>query len=116
MRQPAPGRWQVPSNNPVVETYSRMADEYDSPENVASCWGRVTQHSIGLMADTNSYKTVVDVGCGTGRELLQIASLASPPVRFIGIEPAANMRKAASARTDQPAHVRILDGSFESLP
>jgi ubiquinone/menaquinone biosynthesis C-methylase UbiE len=93
-----------------------MAIEYDSPENVASCWGRVTRHSIGVLAIPETSETVVDVGCGTGRELVQIASLTSPTVQFIGVEPAANMRKVAIARTDQLANVRILSGSFESLP
>ena len=105
----------MPIDNPVIETYSRLASEYDSHHNVASCWGRVTQHSVGLVAVKNTHRTVVDAGCGTGRELLELASL-SPAVQFIGVEPAANMRQIAIARTAPRANVQILDGSFESLP
>jgi ubiquinone/menaquinone biosynthesis C-methylase UbiE len=106
----------MPSSNPVVETYSRLAAEYDKTENLASCWGRVTQHSLGLVTVNDAYNTVVDVGCGTGRELAQLASLSPPAVQFIGVEPAANMREIAAARTDQLANARVLDGSFENLP
>jgi ubiquinone/menaquinone biosynthesis C-methylase UbiE len=103
-------------NNPVVETYSRLASEYDGPTNMASCWGRVTQHSLGSLTLKTTHKTVADVGCGTATELAQLAALSSADVQFIGVEPAANMRKIAIARTAQYANVRILDGSFEELP
>ena len=33
----------------VVETYSQLASVYDDPSNIASCWGRVTRHSLGLL-------------------------------------------------------------------
>jgi ubiquinone/menaquinone biosynthesis C-methylase UbiE len=59
---------------------------------------------------------VADVGCGTGRQLIQILSRHSPEKQFIGVEPAANMRKLAAARLAHCPHVRILDGRFESLP
>jgi ubiquinone/menaquinone biosynthesis C-methylase UbiE len=104
------------SENPVVDTYSRLATEYDSVENIGSCWGRCTQHSVDLVTVKSTHNRVVDVGCGTGRELTQLASLSSPALQFIGVEPAANMRKIAIARTDQLSNVRILSGSFESLP
>jgi len=102
--------------NQVVETYSRLADEYDSLGNTNSCWGRVTKHSLGLITLQEKYKVVVDVGCGVGRELAQLASHDSPEVEFIGIEPATKMREIAIARTAQYPNVRILDGTFESLP
>jgi ubiquinone/menaquinone biosynthesis C-methylase UbiE len=69
-----------------------------------------------LVTVKDTYTTVVDVGCGTARELVQLASVASPKVQFIGVEPAANMRKIAAARTDGLANVQILGGSFEDLP
>jgi ubiquinone/menaquinone biosynthesis C-methylase UbiE len=102
--------------NPVVETYSRLASEYDDPRNIESCWGCITQHSLGLVTLRNGHKTVADLGCGTGRELSRLASASPPDMRFIGVEPAANMRRIANARTAQYPNVRILDGSFESLP
>lgn len=102
--------------NPVIETYSRLADEYDLPPNIDSCWGRHTRHCLEFVTLEPRHKVVADVGCGTGRELAQLASRNSPEIQFIGVEPAANMRKIATARTAQYPNVRVLDGSFEKLP
>lgn len=103
-------------NDPVIETYSRLANAYDDPSNLDSCWGRVTQHSLGFVTLKDSYKTIVDVGCGTGRELARLASLHPSHVQFIGVEPAANMRTIAAARTAPYPNVRVVDGRFERLP
>ncbi len=102
--------------NSVVETYSRLASDYDAPENLGSCWGRVGRHSLDFVTLEDKHKVVVDVGCGVGRELAQFASRHSPNVKFIGVEPAANMRNIATARTARHPNVQVLEGSFESLP
>ena len=105
-----------PIIDPVVETYSTLANAYDDPSNIASCWGCVTQHSLGLVTLQATHKTVVDVGCGTGRELIQLASNHPPDVQFIGVEPATNMRKIAANRTAGCPSVLIVEGRFERLP
>jgi ubiquinone/menaquinone biosynthesis C-methylase UbiE len=102
--------------NPVVETYSRLATEYDSDPNRASCWGRVTSDVLAQIAIKAARGTVVDVGCGTGRELAHVAATCAPTVEFIGVEPAPKMREVAAARTAGHPNVRILPGSFEQLP
>jgi ubiquinone/menaquinone biosynthesis C-methylase UbiE len=102
--------------NPVVDTYSRLADEYDDPKNIESCWGRVTQHSLELVGLRERHRTVADLGCGTGRELARLAAVNPADLRLFGVEPAANMRRRAMARTAQYPNVRILGGSFEHLP
>jgi len=102
--------------NPVVETYSRLANEYDDPKNLTSCWGRITNHSLSLLTLKPEHKVVGDIGCGTGRELAHLASLNPPAVHFIGVDPAANIREIAIARTAPYSNVRILDGRFEDLP
>src|SRR2546422_3386104 len=104
------------TSDPVIGTYSKLADVYDDPANAASCWGHVTQHSLGLITVRASHRTVVDVGCGTGRELTKLAASPPPPVQFIGVEPAANMRKLAATRASDHANVRVVDGRFEHLP
>jgi|SRR5712664_2055193 len=101
--------------NPVIETYSRLAGEYDDPRNIESCWGCITQHSLGFVTLSAEHRTVADIGCGTGRELARLAAASPPHVEFIGVEPAAEMRKRAVARTAQHPNVRIVDGAFESL-
>src|SRR2546428_5669069 len=95
--------------DPVIETYSRLANAYDDYSNIASCWGHVTQHSLGLVTLRPTHKTVVDVGCGTGRELVQLAANHPPDAKFFGVEPAANLRKIAAARTVPHPNVRIID-------
>ena len=100
----------------VVATYSRLANAYDDSSNIASCWGRVTRHSLGFVELRATHETVVEVGCGTGRELMQLASAHSPHVKFIGVEPAVNMRKIAAARTARYPNVHVVDGRFERLP
>ena len=104
------------AHDAVVATYSRLASVYDDSSNIASCWGGVTQHSIGLVELRTTHEVVVDVGCGTGRELAQLASTHPSCVKFIGVEPAPNMREIAAARTARHPNVRTIDGRFECLP
>jgi ubiquinone/menaquinone biosynthesis C-methylase UbiE len=104
--------------NTIVETYSKRASEYDDPRNLDSCWGRIAQLSLDLVKLADRHKTVVDVGCGSGRELARLAQKSPADVAFFGIEPAAGLRAIATARAAAlpNSNVRILDGRFESLP
>jgi len=102
--------------NSVVETYSRLADEYDNPKNIDSCWGHVARKSLGFVSTKGKHGVVVDVGCGTGRDLARLASGNPPDKQFIGVEPAANLRNLAIRYTENHPNVQILDGSFEDLP
>ena len=102
--------------NPVIDTYSRLAAEYDDRRNIDSCWGRVTEYAAGFVELKEPHKVVVDAGCGTGRELARLASANSSGIRFIGVEPAANMRENAESRTSRYPNVEIIDGRFEALP
>jgi ubiquinone/menaquinone biosynthesis C-methylase UbiE len=104
------------SSNPIIETYSRLAGEYDDPENLNSCWGLATRHSLDFVSIEDKHKVVADIGCGVGKELAYLASRCSPEVRFTGIEPAADMREIAIRRTANYPNVQVLDGSFEHLP
>lgn len=102
--------------NPIVETYSQLAVQYDGEENAQSCWGLTTSRALASIRLKEKYQVIVDIGCGTGRELLQLASRGRQDVQLIGVEPAPNMRKIAQALTRQYTHIRILDGCFEKIP
>jgi ubiquinone/menaquinone biosynthesis C-methylase UbiE len=102
--------------NPIVETYSSLAQQYDDELNVNSCWGRGAEGALSSIHMQPAYRMVLDVGCGTGRALVRLASESSGDVTFTGIDPAENMRKRAEERTAKFPNVRILDGSFESIP
>jgi len=104
------------SSNPIVETYSRLANQYDDDANDRSCWGRATQKALAAVQLDASYSRVLDVGCGTGKALAQLAFDAPPQTRFVGIDPAESMRFRAEWRTSSFGNVQILDGSFESIP
>ena len=104
------------AGNPIVETYSRLAQQYDNDLNVRSCWGKAADKALASLVIKDNYHTVVDVGCGTARGLVALASQRNPDVRWIGIDPADNMRELASARTQILPTVKILDGSFEAMP
>lgn len=105
-----------PTINPIVDTYSRLARQYDEEANLQSCWNRATERAFTALAIKADDRVVLDVGCGTGRALLRLSSGARPDVRFIGVDPAENMRILATERLRHHPGVSILDGSFERIP
>jgi ubiquinone/menaquinone biosynthesis C-methylase UbiE len=102
--------------NPIVDTYSRLANVYDDEANLRSCWGRASEKALASIRITESYKTVLDVGCGTGRGLLHLASRSVPEIQFIGIDPAKNMCQRAARRAAGHSNIKILAGCFEQMP
>jgi ubiquinone/menaquinone biosynthesis C-methylase UbiE len=104
------------TTNAIVATYSRLAQEYDDDLNVGSCWGKAADKALTSLVIKDCYNVVLDVGCGTARALVQLASVGRSGVEWIGIDPAENMRKLAAQRTQGLSSVRILDGCFETIP
>jgi ubiquinone/menaquinone biosynthesis C-methylase UbiE len=102
--------------NPIVETYSRLAGTYDNDLNQQSCWGLAAEKALTSLVIKDDYQLVLDVGCGTGRALSRLACNSRPSIKFIGIDPAENMRGRASERTAQYSNIEILAGSFEKIP
>jgi ubiquinone/menaquinone biosynthesis C-methylase UbiE len=102
-------------SNPIVETYSRLADQYDDQSNDRSCWGKATQKAIASIRLKPDHRDILDMGCGTGKALAHFASVPSQR-RFIGVDPAENMRLHAQERTRAFPNVEIRDGCFESIP
>jgi ubiquinone/menaquinone biosynthesis C-methylase UbiE len=102
--------------NAIVETYSRLADQYDDEKNLSSCWGRSADQALAAIRLQDHHRVVVDVGCGTGRALARLARRNGPDRRFVGVEPAANMRKHAEEVTKGHGNIDIVGGSFEDLP
>jgi ubiquinone/menaquinone biosynthesis C-methylase UbiE len=101
--------------NSVIHTYSVLADQYDEPGNLESCWGRAADRALQAITLKPGYSSIVDVGCGTGRALAELAPTA-PNAEMIGLEPAANMLRKAQERTARFPHVRIAEGRFEEMP
>jgi ubiquinone/menaquinone biosynthesis C-methylase UbiE len=106
----------IRSSNPIVETYSRLASEYDEDANFHSCWGRASERALSAIRLREDYAIVVDIGCGTGRAIHALASSGAPHTRFIGIDPAENMCRIAAQKTAAEKAVQIKQGAFEKIP
>ena len=102
--------------NPIVETYSRLAREYDEEANFHSCWGRASERALSSIRLREDYGLVVDMGCGTGRAIQALASAAPPHTQFIGIDPAENMCQIAAQKAGGQKTVQIRQGAFEKIP
>ena len=102
--------------NPIVETYSRLAEHYDDEPNLHSCWGQATDKALGSIHIKDDSRLILDVGCGTGRALARLVPRAKSGVQFVGIDPAENMRNLALGRLQPFRNVQICNGSFEHIP
>jgi ubiquinone/menaquinone biosynthesis C-methylase UbiE len=102
--------------NPIIETYSQLANEYDGSENSQSCWGRASDKAMASIRLKDAHRRVVDIGCGSGRALIRLAAESPHEPELIGVEPAPNMRHLAIKLTRHIRHIRILDGAFEQIP
>lgn len=97
-------------SNPVVREYSRLADRYDTR------WSfyiqATTQETIARFK-LRSNDRVLDIGCGTGALLQQIAS-NYPQSQLFGVDPVAEM--LAIARQKLPSNTELKQGWAEALP
>ena len=44
--------------NPIIETYSQLAENYDAEKNLSSCWGRATEAATATIALREGYLTM----------------------------------------------------------
>jgi len=102
--------------NAIVEAYSRLAEQYDDARNRRSCWGLSTEKALASIRLSDQDRVVADIGCGTGRALVHLASRYADRIRFIGVEPADHMRAKAAAAAQLHANIDICEGAFERLP
>jgi ubiquinone/menaquinone biosynthesis C-methylase UbiE len=104
------------ASNPIVETYSRLAEEYDCDLNVHSCWGKAADQALASIVIKDQYRSILDIGCGTGRAVAQLAAKGKPGVQWYGIDPAENMCKITAQRAQGIPSLHAKVGSFESIP
>jgi ubiquinone/menaquinone biosynthesis C-methylase UbiE len=102
--------------NEIVATYSRLADEYRRDEVSRSCWYLAANKALASIEMLDRYRTIADIGCGTGRALSELASRTGGGRQFTGVEPADNMRALASELTRGQAQIHIMSGGFEQIP
>lgn len=87
----------------------------DLQEGLASVQ-RLRRWSAAALA-VSSGETLVDVGCGAGTALCELAERVQPGGRAIGVEPHAGLREAAAARAAASASaVEFIPGDALELP
>lgn len=102
---PPPGK-----QNPVVDEYSRLAENYDSKW---SFYVDATTRETMARLSVRPTDRVLDVGCGTGALLHQLARIY-PQARLVGVDPVPEM--LAVARSRLPPRVDLREGWAERLP
>ena len=68
----------------IVETYSRLAGEYDDPKNVESCWGRITEHSPSLVTIILAFHWATDLDASVDELALVLKPTGEIDMTFVG--------------------------------
>lgn len=100
----------------IIESYSKLASQYETQENLDSLWGQVTKRTFCSLHIKDNAEVVVEVGCGPGLELASLIESGKPDVQYIGVEPAENLRKSANEKIKAFANAKVIEGKFEELP
>jgi demethylmenaquinone methyltransferase/2-methoxy-6-polyprenyl-1,4-benzoquinol methylase len=105
------------SRSTVQATYDRMSPVYgwlsDSSERSFS------QEALTSLLRPRPGETVLEVGCGPGRVLVELAEHVGPRARVVGIDLSAGMVRQARRRVEHAGHadqVAVLQCDAASLP
>lgn len=91
--------------NKIVETYSRLADEYRRDEASQSCWFLAAEKALAAIELKDRYRTVADIGCGTPGPLrVGVSWRRRPPVyrRGAGRQHASVGRRIGARASQHP--------------
>jgi demethylmenaquinone methyltransferase/2-methoxy-6-polyprenyl-1,4-benzoquinol methylase len=107
----------VRSRDTVQRTYDRLSPVYawlsDSSERPFS------QEALTSLLRPRAGETVLDVGCGPGRVLVELAELVGPRARVIGVDLSGGMGRRARRRAEhagQSTRVAVLQADAACLP
>lgn len=98
------------SSSRTADSYSAIASRYDGESNETSFWGELARQAYDNIVLVPRYRLIADVGCGTGLGLHHLVGRAAPSARFVGIEPAEQMRMLAQHRLAGCERVEVRDG------
>src|SRR5579859_224634 len=97
-----------------VATYNGRADEFDTGRR-ARWHAKVVARSADVaLAAVPVPLRVLDVGCGAGALLRELADRLPNVLEMVGVDPSDGL--LAMAREDSPAQIRYVRGGAESLP
>jgi ubiquinone/menaquinone biosynthesis C-methylase UbiE len=92
--------------------YTETADSYDG--HLADVEHTVALRYISAYVQMLGLKSVLDVGCGTGRALMHLGR-SHPDLQLVGVEPVEALLKRANSSNGVPAE-RLVRGDGNSLP
>jgi SAM-dependent methyltransferase len=87
------------------------ADAYELIDLQLSCFGLKAMASL----DLDPGDVVLDIGCGAGQTLLQLAEHVGPEGHVIGVDIAPLLLEIASRRTARLGQVRLIEADAQSL-
>ena len=104
----------APDRASALERYRALSAGYD-----ASCWAvaGMRRRAIELLAPAEG-ETVLDIACGTGPMLPDLARRVGPRGRVVGIEPSPEMMAQARERVGREgvaANVTLIEAASEEV-
>jgi ubiquinone/menaquinone biosynthesis C-methylase UbiE len=103
----------------IIMAEHRLASSANSPyDGIADCYDRARPDyppAALAMLSVGPGELVADVGAGTGIFSRQLAQ-SLPDARVIGVEPGADMRRAAEAASREVPNLSFVAGAAEDLP
>jgi SAM-dependent methyltransferase len=87
------------------------AEEYELIDLQLSSLGLMAMQELQLV----SGETVLDVGCGTGQTLLQLAERVGDKGLVFGVDIAGRLLEVAARRTAQLGHVKLIESDAQTL-
>jgi len=100
----------APNGDAVLNEYARLAAEYDSRW---SFYIRATSRETIARLSVQASDNVLDIGCGTGAMLAQLAALF-PETALYGVDASSEMLAVASHKL--PSTIELKQGWAEELP
>ncbi|HSB67645.1 MAG TPA: class I SAM-dependent methyltransferase [Anaerolineales bacterium] len=104
------------SKNTTQRAYDRMSHVYDWL--AGSSETRLILQGIELLA-VNSGESILEIGCGTGRALVEFCSRSASQAQVFGLDLSRGMLRVAGSRVmkgNLGENIHLLEGNGRSLP